>query len=487
MPAPGLRGVADALRRHRLLVAVLVLAVALRVAVEVAYRPALFFGGDSSQYLKLALSGDPVGVAFERPSGYPLLVHVVFWLGRSLTLLTVLQHVAGLLSGVLAYALARRLALARGLAAVVAALVLLDAYALALEQHVLAEAFFTPLLLGSVLLAVGRATAPRLVASGVLLGVAVTLRTEALFALPVWAIAVVWGPPTRRPGWRPALAALVACALPLLGYAAWHHAQTGRYALTEARGWFLYARIGEIGDCAGAHVPADGRALCRRVPRDDHEGAAYHLWAPDGTAHRAFGSLTGALPRERRLNDIMWRHALAIIRDRPLRYAGMVGADVARYFEPGVASLSVSDTAISLPAATGVTGLDPRIARRWFPGVATTVHPPAAVLRTYADWVHTPRWLMGLFVLTGLAGFVTGPRRRDLLLLVGLPLAILVGATATSDFILRYLVPLVGLVSCGGLVGALDAWVSATKRRGKPHRARVHLGAAPAPNPPTTP
>jgi hypothetical protein len=483
MRAPGLRGLGDALRRHWLLVTALVLALALRVVVALAYPPALFFGGDSSQYLKLALTGDPVGVAFERPSGYPLLIHAVFWLGRSLTLLIALQHLAGLVTGVLTYALARRLGLKTWLAAALAALVLFDAYALALEQHVLAEAFFTPLLVGSLLLAVGPGSAAGLAASGLLLGIAVTVRTEALFALPVWLIAVVWA----RPGWRPALAAVVACALPLGAYAVWHHAETGRYGLTEARGWFLYARIGEIGDCAGVDVPAAGRALCRRVPGDDREGASYHLWAADGTAHRAFGSLTGSLARERHLNDVMWDHAVAIIRDRPWRYTGMVAADVARYFEPGVASRSISDTAISFPESGQATGLDPRIQRRWFQGTVTEVRGVSSFVRSYAGWVHTPRWLMGLLVLSGIAGIVTGPRRRELFLLVGVPMALLIGATATSDFILRYLIPTVPLLLCGGFAGAQDVWVSLTVRRGKPPRAQVSLGASPAPNPPPTP
>jgi hypothetical protein len=177
VPARALNGLRVGLREHRLLVLVLVLAVVLRVLVAVAYSPALFFGGDSSQYLKLALTGHPVGVAFERPSGYPLLIHVIFRLGRSLALLTALQHLAGLVTGVLTYLLARRLGLRTWLAALLAAIVLLDGYALALEQHVLAEAFFTPLLVGSLLLAVGPVSAGRLVASGLLLGVAVTLRT----------------------------------------------------------------------------------------------------------------------------------------------------------------------------------------------------------------------------------------------------------------------------------------------------------------------
>jgi hypothetical protein len=463
------RGHAAALRGHAPLLAVLGLALALRVAAEVAFRPALFFGGDSSQYLKLALTGSPVGIAYERPSGYPLLIHAVFVLGRHMTVLTALQHAAGLGTGLLTYALARRMGWRRGWATAATALVVLDAYALALEQHVLAEAFFTPLLVGALLLALGRPRARSLAASGLLLGAAVTLRTEAIFALPGFLVFVAW----RRPGWRPAAAALVACLVPLAVYASWHRAETGRLALTSAGGWYLYGRIGEIGGCGDADIPAAGRVLCRRVPRDDREGAAYHLWAPGGTAHRAFGSLTGSPARQRRINRILRDYALAIIRDRPERYAGMVAADVLRYFEPGVASRSVSDSAISFSAPATAMGLDPAVARGWFPDVRSSVAPPAGFVRHYARWVHTPRWLLGLLVLAGvLEVTLPRPRRREAFLLVGVPLAILVGATATSDFILRYLVPLTPALLVGGGSAAADL-LSAALRHVRHRRGRV--------------
>ena len=51
--------------------AVLVLAAAVRAGVAIAYRPAIFFG-DSWAYLDLAYDGTPVGLAPDRPSGYPL-------------------------------------------------------------------------------------------------------------------------------------------------------------------------------------------------------------------------------------------------------------------------------------------------------------------------------------------------------------------------------------------------------------------------------
>src|SRR4051812_8596000 len=61
------------LAAHRLLAVLLGVAVGLRVAVAIAYRPALFFFGDSWDYVRMAyknallVGGSPV-----RPSGYPL-------------------------------------------------------------------------------------------------------------------------------------------------------------------------------------------------------------------------------------------------------------------------------------------------------------------------------------------------------------------------------------------------------------------------------
>ena len=91
-------------REHRLLVAVLVAAVVLRALVEVAYWPALFYA-DSWQYVNLAFSKTIVAFGVDRPSGYPLLIHLLSAFGRSLAVLTVIQHLAGLATGVLVYAL----------------------------------------------------------------------------------------------------------------------------------------------------------------------------------------------------------------------------------------------------------------------------------------------------------------------------------------------------------------------------------------------
>jgi hypothetical protein len=179
------------IRSHWALAVVLALAVAVRAGVAIAYRPAIFFG-DSWAYLDLAYNGSPVGLAPDRPSGYPLLIDLLSLTGRSLVAITTVQHLAGLVVGVLVYALLLRLGLPRLLAAAAAAVALLDGYAIALEQQILAETFFALALTASMYLAVGRRGPAALAASGLLLAAAATMRTVALFAIPVWVVYVLW-------------------------------------------------------------------------------------------------------------------------------------------------------------------------------------------------------------------------------------------------------------------------------------------------------
>ena len=208
------------LRRHWPLAAVLLIASVVRIGVAIAYWPAVFFG-DSWAYLNLAYEG---GFAPDRPSGYPQVLHLLSVFGRDLGTITIAQHLAGLFTGVLVYALMLRLRLPRWLATIGAALVLLDAYAIALEQQILAEAFFTLALIASFFLVVGRDRGPvSLAAGGLLLALAATMRTAALFAVPVWLVYVLWSQRALRLA-APAVAALV---IPLLAYSAWHSADTG--------------------------------------------------------------------------------------------------------------------------------------------------------------------------------------------------------------------------------------------------------------------
>ncbi|MGH2979845.1 MAG: hypothetical protein ACRDLQ_09455, partial [Solirubrobacterales bacterium] len=368
-------------RAHWPLLVVLAIAAAVRVAVAIAYRPAVFFG-DSWAYLDLAYGGSPVGFAPDRPSGYPLLIDLLSPFGRSLGTITTAQHLAGLLTGVLVYALLLRLGVPRWLATAGAAVVLLDAYAIALEQQILAEAFFTLALAGSFFCVAGRdrGTAA-LAASGALLAAAATMRTAALFAVPVWTLYVVWA--HRRP--RLVVPAALGLMLPLLVYAGWQAADTGRFGLTQADGWFLYGRVGEIADCGDAKVPAATRPLCDRNARDRREGAAYHIWNADGPARRTFGGMSADPDTQARSNDALRGFARAIIRDRPGRYAELVWDDFLRYFTPGARSRGNSDLAVALPQFGRIVRRNEIARDRWFPGFVPHVHPPAKRVRDYHE------------------------------------------------------------------------------------------------------
>jgi hypothetical protein len=48
------------------------------------------------------------------------------------------------------------------------------------------------------------------------------------------------------------------------------------------------------------------------------------------------------------------------------------------------------------------------------------------------------------------------PHRREIWLLTGTSIAILIGATATSEFVLRYLVPVAPLLLAGGVAAIVD-------------------------------
>lgn len=72
----------------------------------------------------------------------------------------------------------------------------------------------------------------------------------------------------------------------------------------------------------------------------------------------------------------------------------------------------------------------------------------------------------GLLLPVFTRGRMRMPHWREILLLTGVPIAILIGATATSEFVLRYLVPVAPLILAGGVVASVDlASLPAARRR----------------------
>jgi hypothetical protein len=167
--------------------------------------------------------------------------------------------------------------------------------------------------------------------------------------------------------------------------------------------------------------------------------------------------------------------ARAIIRDRPLEYLGLVGGDFVRYFSPGLGSKGTSDAAIELPEEprTGEPFFQPEIQEVVLPSYRPEVRSPAGLARAYASVSHTPRWLLAALTLIAvallaLAAAGRGPpglHVREVFVLTGMGVAMLLGASATSEFVLRYLIPVVPLLVAGGVVAANDLFSTREPRQ----------------------
>jgi Dolichyl-phosphate-mannose-protein mannosyltransferase len=466
-------------RRHRAFAIVLALGVLVHALAYIAFFPALFFP-DSFTYLSLAWypQKDFVGFDFSRPSGYPIFLWALGPVtGHHTARVALIQQVLALGAGVLVYVVLDRLRVRRWIAISAAALVLFDAYVLTLAQTMLGDTLAMTLVLATVAIVAllpshrrwGGAWAIAFAAfAGLVLGYSVTVRTVSMFVFPVVFVYLLWS----RKGWLVIAAATVGMLAPVLTYLQWHEDRTGTFSFTQSDGWFLYARIGEIGQCRDAKIPAGARKLC---PEMEHPPAhAYvHLWGGGlSPAHRAFG--VGPQDADPKVNGLLKDYAIAIIKNRPIRYARMVGHDVVRYFEPGVHGESGSDSVL----AGEIQPLPPesfraRTINDWAPRYPENGQPrlPNGLVDAYARWLHTPRWLLGIgTLLAGLmvvASVVLRRRfalehRREAFLLLGAGLALVVGATATSEFVLRYLIPAIPLLWAG--IGLVLADVLALRR-----------------------
>jgi hypothetical protein len=462
------------IRRHWPFALVLAAGALLRLACEIAYRPALFYS-DSWGYLAMAHGGGIVSFAPLRPSGYPLILKVLHFLPA----ITVAQHLAGLAVATLAYATCSALGMRRWLATLAGAFVALDAWLIALEQYVLAESFFALALMLAVwatLVAATRAdaSAPRGVrirgSAGVALGfaglclaAAALMRPVGLFAVPAWVIWMIW----VRPGSRAVVAGLSCLVVPLLVYSLAHQSVTGSFGLTQANGWFLYGRVGQIATCNGIDVERAARKLCDRPPQAAHENQSWFMFNRRSPARQAFGGISADSGKQARSNRILGKFARQVILERPGDYANLVAGDFFRYLRPGPRAAHREDQTVEFPRSARIHFDDPTIRHRLYPNLTTHASAPAGALRAYGKVFHTSRVLVALAILASLLALILGRKSRDsrlsaIFLTLGMGVGLLLGAALGAGFALRYLVPVVAQVAIAGTLSA-ESLASASK------------------------
>ncbi len=438
----------------------------LRLCLVLLYEPALVNNADTPTYVTMAdggLFGDPV-----RPTGYPVFMIAVHAISDELTFTIAVQHLLGIATALLLYAMARRIGAPVWVGAVGAAAVLLSLDQIVLEHMVLSEALFTFLIVLLLYICVRALDEPRplrgpfdtshpwVLTAGLVLGLAAWVRGVGMPMVPflaLWIALAIPGGWRRRLG-RAALAVGASVVL-MLTYFALNESRTGAFALTQSSGWALYSRIAPLADCNQFTPPAGTEDLCEKSPPGTRFGPDYYGWEPRSPAIKKFTYPPNG-------NDQLGAFARQAILHQPRAYVQAVATDTLRYFLPDYNTYAFGGPGYD---TLDVERKDPALEREvfgwlsaYYDGDMHVIDDGVSVLGEVQDWLRVQPLLMLAAMLAGIAGIVLarGRVRAVLILLCGGVLLLLVIPSATANYNVRYGIPAGGPTM---LAGAIGAWV----------------------------
>jgi hypothetical protein len=419
-----------------------------------------------------------------------------------LTTVTTIQHLCGLAMAVLIYVLLLRRGANRYLAALAMAPVLLDGYQLQAEQVIMPDVIFETVLVIAFTVFLWKETATwvTVIATGLILGVAVTIREVGLIAIvPALLYLIV----AKREPWvdifGKCVAIIVAFIVPIFLYCGAAYEINGRFWLS-AKGSDA-GRMAKAVDCQTIKLPAAVRPMCP-TPAEQKESA-------DWLEHSPQSPLQDSVPPGQRV-ALTSEFANAVEKQQPLRVIGSVLSDAIRLYSvtrpniPGVTPIwrwqfqTHYPTFLQGPGAAGgdVTRLGPGddvsvrpdgtiilgyqihhispwhfyvLPKKWG-GKAKVNHTLASFLRSYQlGGGFTPGPLLLVLTFLGLIGSLlalvrkwNSPRGRQLALAAGFFFATAVGLLLVADvyvFSWRYqLMALITLPPAGvlGLAALTD-------------------------------
>jgi len=452
-------GLRRALAGNKLFVILMIPAALLRIDAELGYRWQSWFN-DSWNYVDTAitLNLDPA-----RPSGYSFFLWVLKPF-HSFALVTVSQHIMGLLVAVMMYALARhRFGTPKWLAAVMTLPVLYDGFEIQLEHLIVSDTLFLFLAMLAVLVLLWSPLPPlrsavpwwrsswaRCALAGALLGVSAIVRTTGLPLIPVFAVYLVLCFGMSRAGWRTLVSGVVAFVVlalaPVAAYAGLYDFQHGTFNTSESTGVFLYSRVMTFAECSQMQLSPDLLSLCTAVPPAQRPIAQAYIWTAASPLHRFPAPVFSALP-----NSLAQQFAIKAIEAQPAAYARVVFDDTWRSFGWSRSVFPNAQTYDeylfgyqSVPISNGhhVPGYSSSAAAYLAGGspVTAVVNPFAEAIRVYQRYVWLPGTVYGLLLLAGLGAIVAGRRRVsvDALLPWVSSVALIVVPAATAEFDYRY-------------------------------------------------
>jgi hypothetical protein len=434
-----------------------------RVVVQLSFPPAFVFS-DGPGYLSLV---DHLTPSSYRAVGYGVVLHGLSWVTRDVWLVAVVQHLLGLATAVLAYALLRRWGVGRWVAALATVPVLFDGMQLVLEHSVLSEVLFNLVVLAGLgaLAWHPRPQLPTTVLGGLLLGAAVCVR---LVGEPLVVAAVVFclvALVTWRERLVHAVVVTAAFCAPVLGYAAWYHHDHDMWALSESGGRALYMRTTAWVDCSRFTVPDYERPLCPAEPLGKRLDPTEYGWHTPDADH----GLTP--PAGVTVDEAMHDFAVRAIRAQPWDYTRTVLRDVTLNFWPTRVDKYEYDTADKWSFERYVdreqlTSFTEPAYEDHGGDLPSVDQPGASWLASYGEKVYL--WgpaLLALLLLAVAALFAggrrDGPRRSVVALLLMAGAGLAVAPDVTAEFVWRYQLPAVLLIPMAAALG----WTRLRSRR----------------------
>jgi 4-amino-4-deoxy-L-arabinose transferase-like glycosyltransferase len=468
------RGIRLRAARIPLALAILLLvAVGLRFALWLEYRPAMMNNPDSIAYVVSASEGvfaDP-----SRPAGYPMFMRALHLISDDLDFTILVQHlVLGLGAALLLYASVIRIGAPRWAALIAAASVLLSLDQIQLEHTLLSEPLFTFALALSFYAAVRALDSPRpgvgpvttrhawITAAGLTLGFAAWARAVGVplvAFLALWFVVALPGRWWTRLG-RGALAGGAGAAILVL-YFSLNSIATGHFGLTQTTGWAVYGRTAPIADCSEFTPPPGTAKLCETTSPEDRYGPDFYTWDSRSPAHRQFGFPPAG-------DDTLGEFAREVVTHQTTYYGWVVFRDWARYFLPGLndeQSYVVNYEYLDIDRRErGVERDVEASTQNYYPGETHADEDGLTVLTDLQQVFRVHPLLM--LQAVALAGFgiwlARGRVRAGLVLLLGGPLVALLIASATVSYNARYVIPLEGPLIASGAVGL---WVIVDRLR----------------------
>ncbi|MEU5883240.1 hypothetical protein [Spirillospora sp. NPDC047279] len=457
-----------ALRRtHLIYVFALVTALGLRALAVLGYPSVLWFG-DSVTYLRDALDLAPSKL---RPSGYSVFLRSLAPL-HSFTFVVIVQHLLGIATGTMLYALVRRASLAAwpdrpwraallGTAAAVP--ILFDAYQIELEHLLMSDALFICLTVAAVTLLLWRRRPTWWLGAlaGLALAAATVTRTVGLPLIFVFVLYLL----LRRVSWRTIGATAAVFTLGVAAYAGWYKAEHGEYALSNTTGFFLYGRTAAFADCDVIQPPPELARMCRDWRTYDTAVAPGYsaLWGPDSPFKKIRGGIAG--DRADRLGTRFAKHAIAA---QPLGYLQAVARDTARSFAWTRSAYPTVHTAAEYRfpkrgwRLSGATALSDRY------GGATArprvVEPAAGLIRAYQSFAYLPGTLLAALLLAALTGLVRNRLGGPALLAWLTAATLLLVPPLIADFDYRYVLPVIPFAALAALLAFIPEQRAKTQK-----------------------